>query len=441
MEPARCPHCKVDIAIENVAEHTTFHETVNKLHICQKCDAQLPTAIDLAQHVALHLEAEEQETKRSPSGKFKTHEPDSLNRRRIGYSAQALKYLDRALFQKHITEEQHRKIRAKVKRGTADLYDLIPQGKQKKRSKKESKTQYNQAILVLGSNSLSMGKPIETLTTEPLLKMEYYRMVQHPLEFRLTDAGDRNWGCGYRNAQVLMDYARKRYPDYYRRCLLADRVQVEGKEDLNPDAVPSVVMIQRLIEWAWQCGFDKEGAEQLGWRLQNTSTWIGPTEVWAMMTCLGFRVQLLDVPYCPSSFSPDMDEILSPRFLFSGLHNTFEDPRPFFRVIMDPNDVSPVFLQWNGHSVTVLGLRWTLPHERDNGNLELIVNDPKLTWDRVQQGLASPENLPWLTIADHELREPEYSMLEILGPREDHDLDPERWPKFPTSIRIEVEES
>ena len=50
--------------------------------------------------------------------------------------------------------------------------------------------------------------------------------------------------------------------------------------------MPSIPKIQRLIEAAWQKGFDVQGQEQLGGVLVNTTKWIGATDIVATMSSL-----------------------------------------------------------------------------------------------------------------------------------------------------------
>ena len=50
--------------------------------------------------------------------------------------------------------------------------------------------------------------------------------------------------------------------------------------------IPSLPKIQRLIEGAWQKGFDPQGAEQLGSHVVGTSKWIGATEIVATLSAL-----------------------------------------------------------------------------------------------------------------------------------------------------------
>jgi len=53
--------------------------------------------------------------------------------------------------------------------------------------------------------------------------------------------------------------------------------------------MPSVYMLQQLIERAWSAGFDEAGRRQLGGKLVGTRKWIGATEIYALLTFLGVR--------------------------------------------------------------------------------------------------------------------------------------------------------
>ena len=43
--------------------------------------------------------------------------------------------------------------------------------------------------------------------------------------------------------------------------------------------MPSISRLQRMIEAAWERGFDAQGREQLGGKLHRTRKWIGATEI------------------------------------------------------------------------------------------------------------------------------------------------------------------
>ena len=53
--------------------------------------------------------------------------------------------------------------------------------------------------------------------------------------------------------------------------------------------IPSIPKIQRLIEAAWQKGFDLQGSEQLGGKVINTTKWIGATEIVATLSALKIK--------------------------------------------------------------------------------------------------------------------------------------------------------
>ncbi len=53
--------------------------------------------------------------------------------------------------------------------------------------------------------------------------------------------------------------------------------------------IPSIPKIQRLIEAAWQKGFDLQGSEQLGGKVINTTKWIGATEIVATLSALRIK--------------------------------------------------------------------------------------------------------------------------------------------------------
>ena len=61
-----------------------------------------------------------------------------------------------------------------------------------------------------------------------------------------------------------------------------------GVVDVNEGVVmiPSIPKIQRLIEAAWQKGFDLQGCEQLGGKVVDTTKWIGATEIVATLSSL-----------------------------------------------------------------------------------------------------------------------------------------------------------
>lgn len=113
-----------------------------------------------------------------------------------------------------------------------------------------------------------------------------------------SSAGDRGWGCGYRNLQMLLSALHRletfgsvlqgrRPPSWALWC----RCEVLNQSGRCPPGgtVPSIPQLQRMIEGAWREGLDPQGASHFKQRLLGTRAWIGATEVFSLLTSLGIR--------------------------------------------------------------------------------------------------------------------------------------------------------
>lgn len=161
--------------------------------------------------------------------------------------------------------------------------------------------------------------------------------------------GDTGWGCGYRNLQMMLSALAKE--PKYQSFLYGDYKVKNGR-------VASIKKLQQLIEHAWQSGFDKQGAEQLGWKLVDTKKWIGATEIVALLSSLKLKCRMVDVR------SPSGQQQTHPK-MFQWIRDYFKrKDRHEFR--------SPLYLQHQGHSRTVIGVE----ESHQNGNITLLVFDP-----------------------------------------------------------------
>ncbi|KAG6458218.1 zinc finger-containing ubiquitin peptidase 1 [Manduca sexta] len=159
--------------------------------------------------------------------------------------------------------------------------------------------------------------------------------------------GDRGWGCGYRNMQMLLSSLMK-HPPY------ADLLKCTDERDC--ECVPSIPRLQLLVERAWQKGFDTQGSEQLGSKLYNTRKWIGACEVFTVLSSLRIKCQLIDF-HKPTSADG------SHPALFDWVLRYFQD---------DPNGFkAPLYLQHQGHSRTIIGYE-----KHKDGKATLLVLDP-----------------------------------------------------------------
>ncbi|XP_064612047.1 zinc finger-containing ubiquitin peptidase 1-like [Liolophura sinensis] len=201
--------------------------------------------------------------------------------------------------------------------------------------------------------------------------------------------GDKGWGCGYRNLQMLLSSLAT--DDTYQKILFNGR-----------PLIPSIPKIQRLIETAWQKGFDVQGAEQLGGKLVNTSKWIGATEITATLLSLRVRCELLDfhTPTGPAGTHPQMLTWVRDYFMRSAPHKP------------------PLYLQHQGHSRTIVGIE-----ELKDGCLRPLLFDPSCSKRQMEQlkGEVTANHLRMLRRTIQGLKAKQYQIVAVMGIlEEDH---------------------
>ncbi|KAM9666088.1 zinc finger-containing ubiquitin peptidase 1 isoform 1-T3 [Trichechus inunguis] len=163
-----------------------------------------------------------------------------------------------------------------------------------------------------------------------------------------SSLGDKGWGCGYRNFQMLLSSLLQN--DAYDDCL-------KGM------SVPCIPKIQSMIEDAWKEGFDPQGASQLNNRLQGTKAWIGACEVYTLLTSLRVRCHIVD-------FHKSTGPLGTHPRLFEWILNYYSSEREGSPKVVCTSK-PPVYLQHQGHSRTIVGIE-----ERKNRTLCLLIFDP-----------------------------------------------------------------
>ncbi|XP_071368999.1 zinc finger-containing ubiquitin peptidase 1 [Centroberyx affinis] len=166
-----------------------------------------------------------------------------------------------------------------------------------------------------------------------------------------SSEGDKGWGCGYRNFQML----------------LSSLHTIETFAQRLPErAVPSIPRVQSMIEGAWKEGLDPQGASHFGRRLQGTRAWIGATEIYALLTSLGISARITDFhrPTGPGDTHLRLFEWVKQYFSQSS-RSTRLPPR----VIQTAQP--PLYLQHQGHSRSIVGVE-----QKKNGSLCLLILDP-----------------------------------------------------------------
>uniref|UniRef100_A0A8C2S476 Zinc finger-containing ubiquitin peptidase 1 n=1 Tax=Capra hircus TaxID=9925 RepID=A0A8C2S476_CAPHI len=160
--------------------------------------------------------------------------------------------------------------------------------------------------------------------------------------------GDKGWGCGYRNFQML----------------LSSLLQNDAYDDsLKGMSVPCIPKIQSMIEDAWKEGFDPQGASQLNNRLQGTKAWIGACEIYTLLTSLRIKCRIVD-------FHKSTGPLGTHPRLFEWILSYYASEREGSPKVVCTSK-PPIYLQHQGHSRTVVGIE-----ERKNRTLCLLVFDP-----------------------------------------------------------------
>ncbi|KAL4233294.1 hypothetical protein ACF0H5_007978 [Mactra antiquata] len=228
---------------------------------------------------------------------------------------------------------------------------------------------------------------------------EYYRTPTHgvskswlctTIDHYAASYGDKGWGCGYRNFQMLLS-ALMTDPLYSKILLNHGRPQM-----------PSIPKIQRLIETAWEKGFDKQGCDQLGGRVVNTVKWIGATEIVATLSSLSVKCKLLDFhnPSGPNGTHPK---------LFEWVKHYFEKTAAF---------KPPLYLQHQGHSRTIVGVE-----ELKDKSIRLLIFDPSVRKKQMQlfHSIVNANLMRTLRKSLDNLKAKQYQIVAVVGILSEHE--------------------
>uniref|UniRef100_A0A3P9JVM8 Zinc finger-containing ubiquitin peptidase 1 n=1 Tax=Oryzias latipes TaxID=8090 RepID=A0A3P9JVM8_ORYLA len=387
-----CPMCALVCTSPLVLqEHVELHleeqhpEKGRRPWECPMCSAECADSAALQEHVELHLDPctgrsssdlslavqlqqEEEQHRRREEARQETEHFKKLQRHygldgSGGYRRQMEKTMEREVARGRLAPADfHRK--------KADLMESLASG-------------------VDDGRSRTCGA-VDALT-------EYYRTpacdCSHVWLCSDTDhfgasAGDKGWGCGYRNFQMLLSSLHRTEP---------------YASSLQEKAVPSIPQVQRMIEEAWKAGVDPQGASHFNHRLQGTRAWIGATEIYVLLTWLGVRARIIDFhqPTGPGDTHPRLFDWVRQYFLQSSQRNRL--PPKVIRT-----SLPPLYLQHQGHSRLVVGVE-----QRKSGALALLVLDPgsklSLSTDAVSVAIRHIRKFP------SSLKHKQYQLLAVQG--------------------------
>ncbi|XP_065223512.1 zinc finger-containing ubiquitin peptidase 1-like isoform X2 [Planococcus citri] len=213
------------------------------------------------------------------------------------------------------------------------------------------------------------------------------------MDFYSATYGDRGWGCGYRNLQMLLSALWRNAT--YGELLNMQFCSRFGMEKMYVgNAMPSISKLQQLIEWAWEQGFDEEGRDQLGRKVHNTKKWIGATEVVTLLSALRFRCSLVDIH----------------RANEKGQHpKMFEWILKYFQKVEEFK--APLYLQHDGHSQTVIGVEVL-----KDGEIFLLIVDPSTPRRQMEKLLSNNANqLGFLRKSLFDMKSDQYQIATVVG--------------------------
>lgn len=194
--------------------------------------------------------------------------------------------------------------------------------------------------------------------------------------------GDKGWGCGYRNIQMMLSslFQNPNYSEMLRAAI-------------GSNSMPSISRLQKMVESAWTQGFDVQGKEQLGCKLHNTRKWIGTTEIVTLFSWMRIECQLVDFhrPTALNGCHPD---------LFAYVLRYFEQPRPH---------TPPLYLQHQGHSRTIIGI------EQKASGLTLLILDPSHSPRQVASLGSSQDTLRLIRRGPNAMKAPQYQIVSVVG--------------------------
>ncbi|XP_060728829.1 zinc finger-containing ubiquitin peptidase 1 isoform X1 [Tachysurus vachellii] len=379
---------------EHVELHLQDHAVSDgAVYVCPMCKVACDDSCSLQEHVELHLD-------NSPAGDF---------------------YGDLRFAQQLQEEEECKRKEEEAKREAEEFRQLQMQfgldngggyRKQMERSMEQAVSRGHMTPTEFHMKRLEMMETLaaglddgQTRTTGLLSALyKFYQRERQEgtrvwlcseLEHYSSSDGDRGWGCGYRNFQMLLS-SLQRLEQYTTLHTLSD-------------SCPSIPQVQALIEAAWVEGIDPQGASQFNGRLKGTRAWIGATEIYTILTSLKLRARVVDFhqPTGPGDTHPR---------LFRWVKNYFSLPsstgaRVPPRVVK--TNLPPIYLQHQGHSRTIVGVE-----ERRNGSICVLMFDPGCSPAEMRKLLnpnTSPSHFNRLRKFPTHLKKQQYQVVVVEG--------------------------
>ncbi len=224
------------------------------------------------------------------------------------------------------------------------------------------------------------------------------------------------WSCGFRNFQMILlalipQLSRAPMHPFFG---FSDSLSVTVGDPTGSNVgtghstirniAPSVLQIQQIMESSWKNGFDATGKDHFNGRIYKKKSKIGAMEVSSLSSYLSLDSTVVQFIVCHASRS------MMGKFLwhyFKRINHTSRETRressgEIVEQVMGSIEsrvhdievaeikssiVLPVYLQWEGHSVTVVGIeRHINADEMDSTVYDLLIFDPMKKYEEKYSG-------------------------------------------------------
>eukprot|EP01126_Amoeba_proteus_P008776 TRINITY_DN13319_c0_g1_i2.p1 TRINITY_DN13319_c0_g1~~TRINITY_DN13319_c0_g1_i2.p1 ORF type:complete len:646 (+),score=100.89 TRINITY_DN13319_c0_g1_i2:861-2798(+) len=193
-------------------------------------------------------------------------------------------------------------------------------------------------------------------------------IVSKQVDHYSTSYGDAGWGCGYRNFQMVCSYLMQ--IPAFKKCLFG-----------GCGFIPGVPKIQEWLEKCWAAGFD--GSHFKG-KIVNTMGKIGTNDVASLFRFFGVKMEIYDF-----SSIPLPEAVIRAQ---RGPNIRYFEPNSklvywiwdyFYRKSKEGAKFRPpLYLQYSGHSLTVVGAQ-----RNSSGEIHIYYLDPAREGYRLKEGI------------------------------------------------------
>ena len=211
------------------------------------------------------------------------------------------------------------------------------------------------------------------------------------------------WSCGFRNLQMLFSALLPHVPTHhacYQRVF--DSLRPYPLQENRPIPIPSLHQLQLFLEEAWKDGFDARGAQHYRHSIVGKHSQIGAVEVSSLLSFLQLDSAVLQFIKCSESrayLGPFVwsyfrrkqcacrEETSCAAWAEQLLATAAGSTEDYVTDPTCPCPVLPLYLQWKGHSVTIVGVE-----KMANDEMHFLLLDPMTDGSKLKQALSSPSS-------------------------------------------------